>query len=635
MSAHAMPLDRDPPDRDIALVALTDAGVALAHRLRESAQVPGIESASVHAREGSSAAADSSFKDARSHLQALYASGRSIVAICAAGIVIRSLAPVLGSKHEEPAVIALSEDGEVVVPLLGGHRGANRLARAIACALGTSAAVTTASDRRFGVALDDPPPGYTLANPQHHKAFAAALLRGERVCIEGDAPWLRSARLPVAQRARLSLSVSERAQAGSASKLVYHPGLLAVGVGCERGATVENVYELVSDSLAQARLAPAAIAGVFSLDLKADEPAIVELADRLAVPALFFEAATLEAQTPRLKRPSPIVFEAVGCHGVAEGAALAAAGEHASLVVEKTRSGRATCAIARAPEPIDVCSIPNAKPAPRVATLAVVGIGPGHPVQRTPAAAAAIAGADHLVGYSLYLDLAGALTDGKTLHPYALGEERERVRGALDLAGSGERVALICSGDPGIYAMASLVFEEMDRAGAARGRVDVRVVPGVSAMQAAAALAGAPLGHDFCAVSLSDLLTPWPVIEQRLRAACAGDFVIALYNPTSTRRRDTFEKALAIVRSQRAPATPVVVGKQLGREGESLEVIELRQLSADRVDMLSVLIVGSSETRRLGQGASARVYTPRGYGAKPHATLAERELRVRKRAFDR
>ena len=603
------------------LVALTDAGVVLANRLRANGKA--FENASVHARNDSDGAVDFSFDHVRAHLADLYTSDHPIVAICAAGIVIRSLAPVLGAKQEEPPVIALSEDGEAVVPLLGGHRGANRLAREIAAALGTQAAVTTASDRRFGVALDDPPAGYTLANPEHHKAFAAALLRGESVRIEGHAPWLQSAQLPLADNARLCIKVSKGMSAGSASQLVYHPRNLALGVGCERGASAENVYELVSRTLSTAKLAPTAVAGVFSLDLKADEPAILALADRLGVPVLFFDAATLEAERPRLANPSKVVFEAVGCHGVAEGASLAAAGKAAELIVEKTRDRQATCAIARAPEPIDVHAIPGASPAPRRGSLSVVGLGPGDARSRTPAAAAAITGADHLVGYGLYLDLAGALTHGKTLHPYPLGEERERVREAIELAGAGERVALICSGDPGIYAMASLVFEELEREGQEQPQVDVNIVPGISAMQAAAALSGAPLGHDFCALSLSDLLTPWAIIERRLHAACEGDFVIALYNPISTRRRDTFEKAVAILRTHRDPDTPVVVARQLGREGESVDAIALSELAPERVDMLTVLIIGSSETRNITRGTSRGVYTPRGYSAKPRATLTK------------
>src|SRR5262249_34204142 len=171
-------------------------------------------------------------------------------------------------------------------------------------------------------------------------------------------------------------------------------------------------------------------------------------------------------------------------------------------------------------------------------------------------AGAALGGAGDPAGYRLYLDLLGALAAGKTLHAFDLGQEEARVRAALALAAEGRSVALISSGDAGIYAMASLVFELIERGGNADwARIEIVGVPGVSAMQVAAARLGAPLGHDFCAISLSDLLTPWPVIEQRLTAAAAGDFVVALYNPVSQRRRIQLVAARDLLLQARAPDT--------------------------------------------------------------------------------
>jgi len=238
-----------------------------------------------------------------------------------------------------------------------------------------------------------------------------------------------------------------------------------------------------------------------------------------------------------------------------------------------------------------------------------------------PAVTAAVRAATDLVGYQLYIDLLGPLTAGKTLHPYALGEEEARVRAALDLAAAGRQVALVCSGDPGIYAMAALVFELLDREPRPEWRrPEVTVVPGISALQAAAARAGAPLGHDFRAISLSDLLTPWPVIERRLRAAAEGDFVVALYNPVSRRRTTQLVRAVEILRGHRPAATPVVLARNLGREGESVTVIDLAALAPEAVDMLTVVLIGSSETRRVARGdGGAWVYTPRGYAAKPNS----------------
>jgi cobalt-precorrin 5A hydrolase/precorrin-3B C17-methyltransferase len=590
------------------LVALTQGGCALARRLAE--RLPGAE---VHGLAGRTQGADASFEGTAAHLRALFGVRRPIVGVCASGVLVRALAPLLADKGAEPPVLALAEDGSVVVPLLGGHRGANDLARRIAAALGIEAAITTAGDLRFGVALDAPPPGWRLANPGDHKAFMAALLGGAGLRLEGAAPWLEQSDLRFAKDGELTITITVRRATGSARRLVYHPARLCLGLGCERGAEPAQARDLARRTLAAHDLAEGAVAAVVSLDLKADEPAVHAVAEALGVPARFFPAARLEAETPRLANPSELVFREVGCHGVAEAAALAAAGPAGELIAPKAKSARATCAVASAPGPVEVREIGRGRGA-----LALVGLGPGDAAWRAPEAEARIRAATDLVGYRLYLDLLGALAEGKTLHPYALGEEAARARAALDLAAEGRDVALICSGDPGIYAMAALVFELLDREPRPEWRrPEVTVVPGISALQAAAARAGAPLGHDFCAISLSDLLTPWPVIEKRLRAAAEGDFVVALYNPVSRRRTTQLVRAVEILSAKRPADTPVVLARNLGRKGEAVRVIELAALTPEAVDMLTVVLIGSSATRRVERGdGGVWVYTPRGYGAK-------------------
>ncbi|HYC13651.1 MAG TPA: precorrin-3B C(17)-methyltransferase, partial [Stellaceae bacterium] len=226
------------------------------------------------------------------------------------------------------------------------------------------------------------------------------------------------------------------------------------------------------------------------------------------------------------------------------------------------------------------------------------------------------AAASDVVGYGLYLDLLGPALAGKRRHARALGEESARARLALDLAAKGRSVALVSSGDAGIYGLASLVFELMDREERPDWRsVELNVVPGLSAMQAAAARAGAPLGHDFAAISLSDLLTPWPAIERRLEAAAGADFVLALYNPRSARRRRQLQRAKRILLRHRAPETPVVIARNLGRAGERVTMTSLGKLDPRDVDMLTLVLVGSSATRHV-RGEAAWVYTPRGYARK-------------------
>ena len=601
----------------VAVAAITAEGSALARRIADA-----LGDAEVHGLRGRAGDADVWFTETTRHLRERFEAGQPVAGICAAGILVRSVAPALADKREEPPVVAVSDDGAFAVPLLGGHRGGVELARRIADAVGGMAAITTAGDRRFGIALDAPPDGWTLQNPEDYRPFVAALLQGARVRAPADlastAPWLAASGLPFDAAGELAIRVDDAradGSGGSPDTLVYRPRRLALGIGCERGAAPDEIAALARSCLDAAGLAPDAVAGVFSIDLKADEPALHALADSLGVPARFFGAVALEAEAPRLRNPSDLVFHAVGCHGVAEGAALAAAGPEGELVVEKTKSVRGTCAIARSPAPLDASSIGS----PR-GELAVVGIGPGEAGTLTPEARAAIEDAGHLVGYRRYLELVADLVRDQAVHPYALGEERARAARAIDLAAGGERVALVCSGDPGIYAMASLVMEGLDGTpDPAARRIAVRVVPGVSAVQAAAARAGAPIGHDFCAVSLSDLLTPREIIEDRLAAAARADFVLALYNPVSTARRETFERALRILREHRAGETPVVVARNLGRAGERVEVIPLGDIDPKRIDMLTVLIVGSTATRTFALGGARRTYTPRGYEVPPKA----------------
>ncbi|MHA1529633.1 MAG: precorrin-3B C(17)-methyltransferase [Alphaproteobacteria bacterium] len=581
--------------------------------------------AAVHGREGRVDAADAFFANAPEHIRTLFAARAPIVGVCAAGILIRAVAPLLADKRTEPPVVAVAEDGSAVVPLLGGHHGANRLARRIAEALGGHAAVTTAGDVALGVALDEPPAGWRLANPADAKSAMAALLGGARAVVEGNAPWLTlqtpSPALPPEGRGGASgavvrLTATTEPVAGDETHLVFHPQSFALGVGCARNCPAGELAELAGRALAQANIAPGAVAGVFSLDLKADEPAVNALARRLGVPLRLFDAATLEAERARLVNPSDIVFAEVGCHGVAEGAALAAAGPEGEFVVEKQKSANATVAIAGAPAPITEL---RGRPRGR---LALVGIGPGQADWRTPEASRLIAEAGELVGYGLYIDLIGPLAHAKPRRDFPLGAEEERCRYALERAGEGHDVALICSGDAGIYAMGALVFELLDRAtdhggvsDAAR-RVEVISAPGVSALQAAAARAGAPLGHDFCAISLSDLLTPREDIVRRIRAAATGDFVIAFYNPVSRRRRTLLAEAREMLLAHRPADTPVLLASNLGRPEEKLVYRRLADLSADEVDMLTVVLVGSSQSKLAQLGDGPRMYTPRGYAKR-------------------
>ncbi len=593
------------------VLCLSHSGEQTARRVAQALKVP------LHGRSGRVDQADAYFSNALEHVRMLFQAGHPVIGVCATGILVRAVAPVLVDKRAEPPLIAIPDDGSTVIPLLGGHRGANRLAKEIATALEGHAAVTTAGDVSLGIALDAPPAGWRLANPEDARPVMVALLSGQRPIIEGENIWgLKAGDGPV------KLVSSEAPVATNEAVLAYHPQKFTLGLGCARGCDVDEMWALVMETLVRANIAPEAIACLTSLDLKADEPAMIQTAKRLNVPFRIFDAAALEAETGRLANPSDVVFAEVGCHGVAEGAALAAGGPDAVLVVEKCKTLNATCAIARRPEPI-------LKMAGRArGKLSIVGIGPGQYSWRTPEASQLIAQAEELVGYGLYINLLGPLVTGKTRSDFPLGGEEDRCRYALEQAGKGKNVALICSGDAGIYAMGALVFELLDRAPNAMGvsdaarRIEVVSSPGVSALQGAAARAGAPLGHDFCAISLSDLLTPREDIIKRLHAAAQGDFVIAFYNPVSKRRRTLLAEARDILLKHRPKDTPVMLASSLGRVEETVRYVELVDLKVDDVDMLTVVLVGSSHSKLAELGEGPRMYTPRGYARKIDGDLA-------------
>lgn len=510
-----------------------------------------------------------------------FQSHQPMIGICAAAILIRAVAPFLKDKFTEAPVVAVAENGSSVVPLLGGHHGANALALSIAEATHGHAAMTTASDVIFGYSYDEQAYGLVLGNPEDVKAATAAKLRGEEVFRHN--------------------TIHDRK--GDDRNIIYHPQTLAVGLGCERGTSVAEVRALIRTTLEAHNLSTKSVAIYASIDLKEDEAALSTLDN-----VVYFSAEQLKQQYTRIATPSSHVEDAVGTPSVAEAAALAAAGDEATLIVPKTKSKRATIAIAEAPEPI---LDPAGK---RRGKVSVVGIGPGTNTMRSPQVTRELALATDWVGYDLYLDLSADIKTSQIEHRFPLGGEEDRCRHAIALANQGKRVALICSGDAAIYAMAALVYELIDRE---PNRVAVEVHPGISAFQAASAKAGAMIGHDFCCISLSDLLTPWDTIVQRVTAAAQGDFVISFYNPRSLKRTDQIVKAFEILKPHRHADTPVVLASNLGRPEETVRILRFDEFNPEDVDMLTLVMVGSTQSKSFKRGdGKTYAYTPRGYAKK-------------------
>jgi cobalt-precorrin 5A hydrolase/precorrin-3B C17-methyltransferase len=313
--------------------------------VRKIAQATGY---TVHGLKSRVVRADAYFDNALDHICTLFAAKTPVIGVCASGILIRAVAPLLHDKTNEPPVISVADDGSCIVPLLGGHHGANRLAKELADILSGQAAVTTAGDVALGVALDEPPSGWRLANPENAKGVMAGLLSGQTVRVEGENIW----GLNTDPNGIVRLVTTEEPTKGDDTTLVYHPQKYTLGLGCARNCDPQEMWQLVQKTLTENNIATGAIAAIGSLDLKADEPAINTLAKRLGVPFRVFTAAELESYKNQLKNPSEVVFAEVGCHGVSEAAALALGHTNSNLKVAKQKTKNATCALAISAAPV-------------------------------------------------------------------------------------------------------------------------------------------------------------------------------------------------------------------------------------------------------------------------------------------
>ncbi|MFI5924576.1 precorrin-3B C(17)-methyltransferase [Micromonospora sp. NPDC051543] len=527
-------------------------------------------------------------------LRAAWAEADAVVAFLATGAVVRVLAPLLGDKRTDPAVVVVDEAARHAVALLGGHAGGgNDLAEQVGALLDARPVVTTATDAVGLPGLD------TLGWPVRGAvaAVSRAILDGKPVELVADADWPLPALPPnvgptggdTADGGH-RLLVTDRVVPLDARTAVLRPPSLVAGVGASRGVPAAEVAELLHRVLAEAGLDPASLSCLASADIKADEAGIRSTADALGVPLVTWPATRLAAVD--VPHPSEVVRAAVGTPSVAEAAALLGAdgrADDATLLVGKTASAMATVAVARH--------------APR-GRLAVVGLGPGAADLRTPRAVAELRRAAVVVGLDQYVDqVRDVLRPGTRVLASSLGAEEARARAAVAEAAAGRAVALIGSGDAGVYAMASPALEYADE------RIDVVGVPGVTAALAAGALLGAPLGHDHAYVSLSDLHTPWEVVERRVTAAAEGDFVTVFYNPRSRARGWQLGKALGILAAHRPPDTPVGVVRNASRPGERVHLATVATLDPAVVDMYSVVVVGNSDTRLV----AGRMVTPRGY----------------------
>ncbi|MHA6626197.1 precorrin-3B C(17)-methyltransferase [Pseudonocardia sichuanensis] len=554
----------------IALFAVTDAG------RRAAAEVAPALEADVHPLDA---------------LPALWPRLDGAVFFLATGATVRLVAPLLADKRSDPGVVCVDEARRFAVALTGGHEGgANTLAERVGALLGAQPVVTTASDAAGSTGMDELAAALDAVVDGDAAAAGRALLDGTAVVENPAGVPLPPLPVPAAVGAGHRIVVTDRLEPDGEDITRVVPRTLVVGIGSARGVPAEAVAATLARVDTQHGFDLRAVRAYASVDLKADEAGILAA----IAPA---ELRTYPAEVlsrVAVPNPSEVVRAEVGTASVAEAAALHAAAELAAgapveLVVEKTKGENVTVAAARI------------RPRGR---LAIVGLGPGAADLRTPRAEAELRRASVVVGLDQYVEqVRHLLRPGTEVHASGLGDEEQRAADAVALAAKGRAVALIGSGDAGVYAMASPALQQ------AGADIEVVGVPGVTAALAAAALLGAPLGHDHVLISLSDLHTPWPLIERRVAAAAAADLVTCFYNPRSRDRHWQLGAALDAFRAHRPPSTPVGAVRQASRTGQRVWTAPLSEFDPAEVDMLTTVVVGSSATRVV----AGRMVTPRGY----------------------
>lgn len=580
--------------------------------------------------------------------------------IGAAGIAVRRIAPLLADKTRDPAVVCCTENGAETISLLSGHLGgANRLARRVARILGGRAVISTATDAHGVTAFDEAAAreGARVINSGAVRALNAALLDGERIVFQGPATiydrYFRdldnvqtTPPEPPDPPARFAVLWDAPAlpDAPHGQRVLRIASATVLGIGCRRGADPDVVRRAASAFLEERGLDPSRLARLASCDVKAGEAALLDLAAAWNLPVDVYAADALAAVD--VPTPSERVREKIGTPSVAEAAALLSAAAlarqpedgseggdaPAALVAPKTIRDGVTLALARAghgshraggsgpaapPQPgrIDRTDpggqAKQTGPCAKTGRVSVVGIGSGSPEHITPQAADALRRCDVAAGYAPYLELVRGQIAGKPRIGNGMRGEVERCRAALEAALDGREVCMVCSGDPGILAMAGLLFEL--RAAEARfAGVEIRVVPGITAASLAAAELGAPLQNGYCLVSLSDLLTPEEEVRRNLTAAADSALPVVLYNPAGRKRRALLAEALDLFAARRGADTPCALVRHAGRPGADRWIGRLEAFPAGRVDMSSLIVIGGPKTR-LGDGL---LYEPRGYADK-------------------
>ena len=604
-------------DGRCALYAFTDKGLTRAREIAAGLGLPTVLH-STHPS-GAEGIVHIPAQDFDSRLAANWAQFDAHIFIGATGIPFRKAAPLLRDKNIDPAVLACPESGSHVIALTSGHfGGTNRLARRIARITGGQAVIGSPADVNGLPAFDEAAAQEhtRILNPKAVRALNAALLDGTPIAFCGTRAVFERHFASTGQV--VFFENPQKVTCGHAvlwdSENTLPEGVLhldvssrafVLGVGCRRGVKPQELRLVAERYLSEFGLNAENIASIATCTVKENEPAILGLGEAWQVPVAFHSAEELDAVP--VSAPSEKVREKVGTASVCEAACLLSAGygsiPQPALYAPKSAFGDVTLALARLPH--------LAVPQNGQGEIVVAGLGSGAPGHITPDVDTALRRCDTVAGYSHYVDFIRDRIAGKPVIQNGMKGEVERCLSALEAALAGQNVCMVCSGDPGILAMAGLLYEL--RAREPRfGDIPIRVLPGITAATIAAASLGAPLQNGFSLVSLSDLLVPADEVRRNIRSVAQSLLPVALYNPAGRKRRALLDETLAVFREHRGRDVLCAYVKNAGREQETKWVGKLSEFPAAEVDMSTLIIIGGPRTR-LDSGV---LYEPRGYVEK-------------------
>ena len=541
-----------------------------------------------------------------------------IIFIGSIGASVRLINSLLTSKDNDPGVIVIDKKGSKIIPLVGLHQSdMQNIAYQISSFFGGQMIETNNSCDQNFLNIDSFGNQWGWQRSGEIKDWSKLVIKQSKneklFCkqLSGNNLWRNA---EAAKHINNLLDEDSDKESStfhisvySHHKNTWHPPTLWVGIGCERNTNSEFIENSLNNFLETNNLSPLSIAGFATIEIKKDEKGIIDLAKLKNLPIKFFNKEALSKIT--VPNPSNKVFKEIGTPSVAEASSMLAAGKGSKLLSKKiifknpkdsrNFSGAVTIAISESKNQYS----------PSSGEIHIIGSGPGDISFLTNNSKKALSKCSVWIGYKMYLDLIKPLKrKDQVFIESKLTEEKQRCRKAIKLAQEGIKVALISSGESGFYGMAGLLLEILQKI-KKENRPYFEVHPGISSVQLAAALGGAPLMNDFCSISLSDKLTPWPLIERRIEGALLGDFVIAIFNPQSIERNWQLKSAIEKCLKFREDNTPVLIARQVGRENQSKKFCKLKAIPYKEIDMLSIIIIGNSKTTLVDE----IFLTPRGY----------------------